>query len=86
MVPLHLAYAWGPGGETQWVTRIPEKGSDDWGFKAYGTPMEVAMPLTGVEVRRFKSAMKKLGIKADSAYVGEYGLTTWARQMRPDTR
>jgi hypothetical protein len=84
-VPLHIAYAWAPDGDMLWVSRIPEeKGDHDWGLKRRGTPMEVAMPVTGVELRRFKADMKREGLKADSQYASAYGLSAWARQMRPD--
>jgi len=61
MVPLHLAYIFQPNGEISWVSRIPPAGSNDWGVRTFGTPMEVAMPLTGAEVRRFKAWCKRQG-------------------------
>ena len=50
MVPLHLAYIFHGESEISWVSRIPPAGSNDWGVRTFGTPMEVAMPLTGAEV------------------------------------
>ena len=86
MPPLHFAFIFQGNGEISWATKIAQPGSDDWGVRTFGTPMEVALPLTGREVARFKASMKRRGLRASSAPVSEYGLSVWARGMRPDTR